>query len=189
MDSQDFVATVIILSLLTGVVVSPAVDFSGTLENLRDDMEKFSSQLFSTGEAKKDLEVTHGHAMFFLYLDEEKDLTGEKFQLRSRYVHMENNRPHIVHKHVENITWSYFLETMDIEVGFEENQICVSFEDERNCGNGSVLLNGEEIRDLDREIQQDDNFAIILPRDEGIREGYMEEVLPQDYRPGSGSSI
>lgn len=182
-------ATVIITSLLTGVVVSPAVDFSESLKNFRDDVEKFSGQFSSPGEEKQDLEVTHEHAMFFLYLDEEKDLTGEKYQLQSRYVHMENNRPHIVHKHVENITWGYFLDTMDIEVGFEGNQTCVTFEGEESCGNGSVILNGEEIKDLDREIRQDDNFAIILPRDEGIMDGYMDEVLPPDYRPDSGSSI
>lgn len=188
MDNQDIVLTVITASLVLGVGISPAVDISQSMENLRNDFQTILGD--QDQESEQGVEPTHRHAMFFLNLNgEEKNLTGEKYQLRSNYVHLENNRPHTVHKHVEGITWKYFLEKLDIDVNQSEDELCVTFSGDETCGNGSVVLNGEEITELEKPILQDDNFAIILPENQILRNEYMNQTLHRDYRPDTGTQI
>lgn len=124
--------------------------------------------------------TAHEHAQFFLNVDgEEINFTQRKYQLQSKYVHLENFKPHIVHKHSQNVTWSHFLGTIDVEISRGENESCINFKGQRECGNLSTVLNGEE-SNLSEEIQQGDNLAILLDAD-NMTEEYMSEEIPEAY--------
>jgi hypothetical protein len=160
-----------LMSLLTataGMLGAPLEDFTdGDHSHTHENGDEGSLELGSA----------HDHALFYLNVDgEEINFTQRKYQVRSDYVHMENFKPHIVHKHSENVTWAMFTNTMDIGV----NESCVSFKDRRECGKLTVVLNGEE-SELGTEIEQGDNLAILL--DAGnLTERYMNEKLPEAYR-------
>jgi hypothetical protein len=169
--------------LLTGLVAIPVLSF-GDLTQTSKIGHNHGSHSHEDGNISGSsdglvLGSSHEHALFFVdFNGSEVDFTGKRFQVRSRYVHLENFKPHIVHKHSENVTWNYFLNTID--VGVEDD--CVQFKESKQCGNVSMILNGKELEALNKEIEQDDNLAIITPSNQSKRESYMEKELPKDYR-------
>jgi hypothetical protein len=195
-DQQDLVLTVIAASLVTGIFLSPQVDATETWENLQNDLEQLTAAEQKTREVQEpgnhsfELGSAHQHAQFFVSLNGSKyNFSKKKFQVRSYYVHMENYRPHIVHKHSENVTWRYFVRTMDIALNHSEERTCISIMDNRSCGDGSVELNGEEVFSLDQEIRQGDNLTIIIPESENLSEQYAEKKLPEPFQPDTGRKI
>ncbi|MFB6241774.1 MAG: hypothetical protein ABEJ36_03150 [Candidatus Nanosalina sp.] len=196
MDNQDIVLTVVIASLVTGIFMSPQVDAGKVWQNLQSDLEKFTagSQEHRKVRDPKNysfkLGSDHDHAQFYVNLNgSEYNFSKKKFQVRSYYVHMENYRPHIVHKHSENVTWRFFLQTMDIALNHSKNLTCISVMGNRTCGDGSVVLNGEHTFSLDREIKQGDNLAIIIPESENLTRRYMNKKLPEAYTPDTGTKV
>lgn len=193
MDRDDIALTVIVFSLIAGVFMTPSVSFSETWQNLQEDLDKLENhkQMQKIPEIPGlELGSAHQHAQFFVNINgTEYRFTSEKFQLQSYYVHMENQKPHIIHKHSENVTWSFFLKTMNFNITQRESQDCIDFPGTRSCGNLSVILNGEEIQNLNREIQQGANLALMMPPSRNISEEYMAENLPRDYTPEDGTRI
>jgi hypothetical protein len=132
------------------------------------------------------LNSAHEHASFYVVVNgSEKDFTDEKFQFNSRYVHLENNKSNIVHKHAEGLTWEMFFQTINLSASTEDEELCLEIYGNSSCGNGSVVLNGELNASMDQEISQGDSLLIILDtknwRD--ISEEYMRKQLPEDYQP------
>ena len=128
----------------------------------------------------------HEHALFHVVInDTEKDFSSQRFQFNSRYVHLENNRSSIVHKHADGVRWSHFLSTINVSVNStNQTSVCIEVYDNRSCGPGAVILNQEINSGLDREITQGDNLLLIIGDNwrEKARE-YMEQELPEDYKP------
>jgi|AntRauMinimDraft_3_1070383.scaffolds.fasta_scaffold00159_6 hypothetical protein len=128
----------------------------------------------------------HDHASFHVMINgTEKDFTDRKFQLNSRYVHLENNRSDIVHKHANGITWSMFFQTINLSTSIENDRLCLEIYGNRSCGTGSLVLNGDFNPSLDQEISQGDSLLIVLDTKEwrDISKEYMNEQLPENYRP------
>ncbi|EGQ43772.1 MAG: hypothetical protein J07AB43_06500 [Candidatus Nanosalina sp. J07AB43] len=193
MKSAYITIGIVALSVLTGAGLS-AVDDSVSLPSLDENQSQEGHDHGS--HAHEDSSPTnytlgsdHGHALFYVNLNgSEYDFSREKFQLRSSYVHLENSKPHIVHKHAENVTWSFFLETMNIKLD-RSNKTCITIEQNKSCGKASVVLNGDRPDTLDRKIRQGDNFAIVLPKSNETIQDYMDNDLPEDYKPDDGRSI
>ncbi|MFB6100413.1 MAG: hypothetical protein ABEK16_04010 [Candidatus Nanohalobium sp.] len=165
MDSEILAGLMSLLTATAGFLGMPLDD-----AQKQNPVEKDSDNL--------ELGSAHEHAQFFLNVDgKEVNFTQRRFQVRSQYVHLENFKPHIVHKHSENVTWSMFMNT--INVGVNRSSGCTSFKGRERCGNLSVVLNGEEAN-LSSEIQQGDNLAILVNASE-LSEDYMSERLPDDY--------
>jgi hypothetical protein len=194
MDRTDIFLSVVTFSLLLGAFLSPDIKTDKAIDRLQDDLNGLETKSHHEGHIDENGEYKlgsdHAHALFYVNLNgSEYDFAREEFQLRSRYVHMENFRPHIVHKHAENVTWSFFLKTMDIDLDKSVNGTCISIIDEKTCGEGSVTLNGQQVESLDRVIEQGDNLAVTIPKSENLTSGYMDERLPRDYRPDKGVEI
>lgn len=151
-------------SLQTGQVENNQSDQSNTLE----------------------LGSTHEHALFWIVENSsEKDLTSNRFQFNSRYVHLENNKSRIVHKHAEGVTWKNFLDTINTTVNNTgDERVCLTVYGNESCSKGAAYLNGEKAESFDQEIEQGDNFLIILGTEKWKEEAaeYMLKELPQDYK-------
>ncbi len=164
MENEILAGILSLLTAVSGILGIPVEEH--TAANMQESQE--SSEL--------ELGSAHEHALFYLNVNgSEENFTQRKYQLRSRYVHLENFRPHIVHKHSENVTWAMFLETIDVNV----SEKCVKFKGRKECSDLSVVLNGEDAN-LSREIHQGDNLAILLNAP-NLSARYMEEELPQEY--------
>lgn len=194
MDRLDIFLSVVTLSLFLGVFLSPQIDAGVALERFHDDLTKLGNDNHHDGNlnenSKYKLGSDHAHALFYVNLNgSEYNFATQEFQLRSRYVHMENFRPHIVHKHAENVTWKFFLQTMEVDLNHSDEQTCISIMDEKTCGQGAITLNGERISSLDKIIEQGDNLAVTIPESEDQTSEYMDERLPKEYRPDTGVKI
>ncbi len=125
----------------------------------------------------------HEHALFYVVVNgTELDFSGEKFQLNSRYVHLENGRSHIVHKHAEGVTWKMFLETINTSIReTNESRYCINIYNQSHCGSGEIYVGGG---DLNSTIDQDEKLILVLGENasEVISE-YRGRKLPRDYRP------
>lgn len=169
-----FVATLIGLS--AGILLNPGFGIDLPVSTEEPSLD---GQIGSLNSA-------HEHALFHVVVNgTEKDFTDQKFQLNSRYVHLENNRSDIVHKHAKGITWEMFFQTINLSTPTENGELCLDIYNSTNCGNGTVVLNGKVNASLNQEISQDDNLLIILDTKEwrSVSEEYMKTQLPEDYRP------
>ncbi|MFB6203422.1 MAG: hypothetical protein ABEK01_02930 [Candidatus Nanohaloarchaea archaeon] len=130
----------------------------------------------------------HRHALFYVvYNGSELNFTSERFQLNSGAVHLENGRNHIVHAHRRDVSWRRFLKTLNIGLQRNGSELCMQVYQREFCGKGRVVLNGKVSPDLDQNIEQGDNFLIIIQDREmkaKIRD-YMERQLPRQYIPES----
>jgi hypothetical protein len=163
MENEILAGIMSMLTAVSGMLGAPVEDPS------IGEMEGQESSELELGSA-------HEHALFYLNVNgSEQNFTQREYQLQSRYVHLENFKPHIVHKHSENVTWGMFLDTIDVNV----SEGCVKFKGREECGDLSVVLNGKEAN-LSQKIIQGDNLAILL--DSGnLSEMYMRKELPEDY--------
>lgn len=189
MRSYQIAIPVIILAalvgLLAGLWMNPGSIGIGSFEVPElEDREDQPPENRTIGR----LGSTHDHALFHVVVNgSEKDFTAGKFQFNSRYVHLENNKSDILHKHATGVTWKIFLDTLNISTSTGGNQTCIEIYGNRSCGTGSVVLNGEFNASLDQEISQGDNLLIILDTEDwrNVSKRYMEKRLPEDYRPQS----
>ncbi|MFB6213149.1 MAG: hypothetical protein ABEJ07_01105 [Candidatus Nanohaloarchaea archaeon] len=124
----------------------------------------------------------HEHALFYVVVNGTPlDFTADRYELNSRYVHLEADQSRIVHKHAKGVTWSYFLDTINASVSRGE-ELCFTRFDERYCGNGTVAFKGPE--DLGSEIQQGDKLVIVIGGDvNSTVSEYLEKELPESFRP------
>lgn len=64
----------------------------------------------------------HSHAAMVIFVDEEMlDFGLPKFQLSSKYIHFENDDPHIIHKHATNVP----LEMLFSSFGMKTTSNCI----------------------------------------------------------------
>ncbi|MFB6147669.1 MAG: hypothetical protein ABEJ66_02185 [Candidatus Nanohaloarchaea archaeon] len=122
------------------------------------------------------------HALFYVVVNgTELNFTAAKYQGESRYVYLESNRSHIVHVRAEEVTWNYFLDTINASVTEYETSGKVCFEryDERYCGPGEVKVKGGT---LDGSIEQGQELVIVIGGNATVEE-YLGRELPPAYRP------
>ncbi len=184
MESYKVALPIIIVAALIGL--SAGIFFNQGFQGIELPEIENSEENKDSGDQIGQLGSAHDHALFHVVVNgSEKDFTDRMFQFNSRYVHLENNKSDIVHKHATGITWGMFFQTINLSTSTEDNELCLEIQGNRSCGNGSVVLNGELNASLDQEISQGDNLLIILDTKEwrDSSESYMDKQLPEDYRP------
>lgn len=190
MEAYQIAAPIILVAALTGfsagITFNPDLGDTEILSAEEPEENNSDDRIGSVGSA-------HDHALFHVVVNgSERDFTDKKFQLNSRYVHLENNKSDIVHKHATGVTWGMFFQTINLSTSTENKSLCLDIQGNRSCGSGSVVLNGDFNPSLDQEISQGDNFLVILDTEEQreLSEEYMRKQLPEYYRPQSrGRSI
>lgn len=177
MKSSNIFVTVLVCSLAAGFVVAfpPELPDLSQDEPAQDTSEAPDNSSLEYGSA-------HGHALFYVVVNgTELDFSGEKYQLNSRYVHLEGDRSGIVHKHAQGVTWDRFLETINVSINSTAEKVCLSRPGEQYCGEGHVAV--EDGKNLSMEIQQGDNLVVVIGGevDQTVEE-YLQERLPPTFR-------
>lgn len=189
MNSDIFAASIVSASVLIGLAAAvnslPELGFEAdrSLEQL--EAEEDHNHSHSGNESDFVYGSAHEHALFYVVVNrKELDFTDQKFQLNSRYVHLESNKSDIVHKHAEGVTWDYFLDTINTSVEANGSEVCVDLPDRVFCNSGKVVMNGVEDPDLESEISQGDSFVIVLGENAtSLAEKYLKRQLPDLYKP------
>lgn len=181
MNQNILAVSVIALSVVIGFTVSLDTDKAGfrSLGTPGDAGDTGSAE-----ESSLEYGSAHEHALFYVVINgSERMFTADRFQLNSRYVHLENNRSDIVHKHSEGVTWGQFMDTVNVSVNADASSLCYHEYGERYCGPGKFVLNNESNPVLDTEIQQGDNMVIVIGENaSATAEDYMERELPPAYK-------
>lgn len=176
-------AFIVLLSALTGAgiafheqVYSEATEYLNSTQTTHDHSEH-SHEEFQFGTA-------HDHALLYIIVNgTELEFQEPKYQVAADYVHLENNRSHIVHKHSKGVKWPDFFETINMSVNQSE-QLCLDVKNVSRCGKGTVWMNGERNASLDQEIRQDDRLIIVLGGDVSeTLSRYYSKQLPRAYTP------
>lgn len=116
------------------------------------------------------------------------DMSSQEFQMNAEDVKLEQGRSLIVETSSENMTWQRFLETMPVELSSPEaSELCVTVLETEECGEGAVLLNGENVQgsEISTEISQGDTFLIVVDTEswKNVSQRFEDYKLPDKYKP------
>jgi len=99
-------------------------------EHLKVPLRDYPRQDFINYDKVGKLGSVHEHADIIIYVNEQKlDLSQLKYQLRDKFVHLEERRGDVIHKHATGITIGYFLSTLGFK--FEDKGSCLVLDDEQ----------------------------------------------------------
>ena len=176
--------TIISAAILIGFSASFSSQIHDQAVSGIQELSDLGSQEFNERQQSYRLGTAHEHALFYVVVnDTELSFKEPRYQLAASYVHLENNRSDIVHKHAQGVTWSKFLETINASVNQTEEGVCAEIKNTSYCGEGAVSLNGDSMN-LGEEIQQGDKLVIVLQEDyEQVLENYNSKQLPRAYKP------
>jgi hypothetical protein len=106
----------------------------------------------------------HEHAVFAVILDGQKiDFSQNKYQVASRYIHVENNDGTTIHRHAEGVPFGFFLESLGMGI---QGDCFVRDDGAQFCSDGSKQLryfvNGEEVEQIaDYVVEEEDRVLVI----------------------------
>lgn len=132
MNTRFPLTWIVLLGLMAAITIVAAAD-----------LQKIDDSNFIFGSA-------HEHASLSIMIHGKLfDLTQEKYQLTSPYIHLENNNGYVVHRHSQGVSLGYLFETLDI--GLSEN--CLVFSDRmKYCTNDKYslkfLINQRHVEDI-----------------------------------------
>lgn len=126
------------------------------------------TQTASVDETKITLgepESTHEHMTVLAFVDGERvNFNQDKYMLKDRYVHFEDNDGAVIHKHATGVTLPYFLLTLGVEL----TQNCITLDTSRQYCNLlsenkvlRIIVNGQEVKNVDAyELRHKDKILI-----------------------------
>ena len=140
--------------------------------------EQILANQYNIGEFGSD----HAHAAIVVIINNKQvNFAQQQFQLTSKYIHLENDNPYLIHKHATGVP----LEMLFASFGMNGN--CILNEP---CDNQIVYINGEEYYSdiLQYEIKHNDRILISFeeqPVVEHLR--YLESLKIFEVPKKSGN--
>lgn len=134
-----------------------------------------------------ELGSTHEHLAVLLVVNEKPlDLSQQRYQLRSRFVHLEDGVGGVIHKHATGITVVQFLSTLRIDLSRQ----CLTLDSGKSyCTTKSkqvrMFVNGEPLTDLGMyELMDGDDVLLIYGEEEEDVSKYLNELsmIKQEHR-------
>ncbi len=125
---------------------------------------------------------THIHADFKMYVSGNLiDFSSDRYQLRNKFVHLEDGNGNAIHIHTTGITLEKFFNTLGIKI----DKDCILF-DKEYCSNGNnklrYYINGGQISDINYLIKDNDQILISYGN-------YNEEELKKQIKSVEDISI
>lgn len=121
----------------------------------------------------------HVHAAFMIVVDGKQiDFSESKYQLKSRFIHVENNDGTTLHRHATGVPFGDFLKSVGMDIIGQ----CIVLDDgTKHCNNdGSRLrffLNRNEISSIVDYIIKDGDRLLVINGDE--TQGQIESRLAE----------
>lgn len=105
----------------------------------------------------------HAHAALAIFINENKiDFAQEQFQLKSKYIHFENNNPYLIHRHATGVTLEMLFDSMGIKL----TQDCIILSYERSyCNNDThtikLFVNKLEFSDISSYVPNHNDRILV----------------------------
>jgi len=167
---------------------------------LNADPEKNLLSQYDIGEYGSD----HAHAAIAVFVDGEQLNFGlPQFQLSSRYIHLENHNPYVIHKHATGVPLDMLFASFGMKITTDCIMLDYEFADiktDKFCAGQDQSLvffvNGEEYSDISGyEIVHNDRILVSFGDDESISKhlAYLESLqipgIPKETPQFSGNII
>jgi hypothetical protein len=130
----------------------------------------------------------HAHAALVVFVNgDQLDFSHPQFQIQSKYIHFENDNPHLIHKHATDVPLDMLFASFGLKI--TENCIELSYQADANqlCTdeNNSMMffVNGKSIPNINLyEIRHNDRILISFGDSELISEQleYLEGLEIHD---------
>ncbi|MEM2140348.1 MAG: hypothetical protein QXJ74_00415 [Nitrososphaera sp.] len=106
----------------------------------------------------------HEHAVFAVILDGQKiDFSQDKYQVKSRFIHVENNDGTTIHRHAVGVPFEFFLESVGMGI---QGDCFVRDDGQQFCDDGGKQLrffvNGEEVDLLANYVVEDEDRVLVI---------------------------
>jgi hypothetical protein len=127
-------------------------------------VSEFSSHRQMPNQNFGDLGSEHVHAAFAVKINGEKlDFSQEKYQVRSQYMHVENNDGNTLHRHATGVPVGEFFNS----VGMNITDNCFTLENKTSyCSNGNSNLefyvNGNKTNSIANYVFNEDDRILIV---------------------------
>lgn len=143
----------------------------------------------------------HSHAALVVFVNgDELDFSHSQFQIRSKYIHFENNNPYLIHKHATNVPLDMLFASFGLKVTEDCIELRYKIDANQHCidrdNSISFLVNGESISDINiYKIKHNDRILISFGDSELISEQleHLEELeihdIPKINKIVSGKDI
>ena len=108
----------------------------------------------------------HEHAVFEVRLDGQPiDFSQSKYQVKSQFIHVENNDGTTLHKHSTGVPIGEFFRSVNMNID-EANSCFVSDEGTRYCDDGEKQLrffvNGSEVSSVANYVLKENDKILII---------------------------
>jgi len=112
----------------------------------------------------------HVHAAFIVKLNGTKiDFSKDKYQLKSRLIHVENGDGTTLHRHATNVPFSEFLRSEHMDIN---NGCFISDDNKHYCNNVKdslkFFVNGNQTKDLMDYVFNDNDRILVLYGNENM---------------------
>lgn len=124
----------------------------------------YSSHLERPGQNFGPIGSAHEHAAFAVKINGEKlDFSQPKYQVRSQYIHVENNDGNTLHRHATGVPVGEFFRSLGMNV----SDSCFTLENKTNyCSNGNsnleFYINGNKTNSIANYVFNDDDRILIV---------------------------
>lgn len=110
----------------------------------------------------------HAHAAIAVFIDNtEIDFSLDQFQIKSSYIHFENNNPYLIHRHATNVP----LEMLFDSIGIEITKECIIVSEKSYCDSMKFFVNEKPYSDIASYIpNHKDRILISLGEGNDISE-------------------
>jgi hypothetical protein len=132
----------------------------------------YSGQMERPGQNFGVLGSDHVHAAFAVKINGEKwDFSQEKYQVRSQYMHVENNDGNTLHRHATGVPVNEFFSS----VGMNVTDNCFTLENKTSyCSNGNsnleFYINGNKTNSIANYIFNEDDRILIVYGNKNVME-------------------
>lgn len=154
---------IIIISLISVSVLGGFVYFDYTITQNPDSNIEFGK--YFPGPLGSD----HAHTAIVIFINGDTiNFAQEQFQLKSRYVHFENNNPYQIHRHATNVP----LEMLFDSIGIDITEQCIIVSDKSYCNEMKFFVNENIKPDITSYIPNHKDRILI-----SLGEGNIPEQL------------
>ena len=111
----------------------------------------------------------HAHTAITIFINNEKiDFSQEQFQLKSSYVHFENNNPYQFHRHATNVPHEILFDSIGIKITKE----CIIISEKAYCNSMKFFVNEKPHSDIVSYVPNHNDRILI-----SLGEGNIPEQL------------
>jgi len=111
----------------------------------------------------------HAHTAIVIFINGDPiNFAQEQFQLKSRYIHFENNNPYQIHRHATNVP----LEMLFDSIGIDITNQCIIVSDKSYCDEMKFFVNEKPRFDISNYIPNHKDQILI-----SLGEGNIPEQL------------